>query len=68
VSPLRDPASRAVTDILVSVAVFSKSYCPYCRATKQLLNEMGAKYYAIELDQEREFTYDLLVARMGANG
>jgi len=30
---------------------------------------MGAKYYAIELDQEREFTYDvtLLVARMGAN-
>ncbi|KAE8452037.1 hypothetical protein EG329_002202 [Mollisiaceae sp. DMI_Dod_QoI] len=34
-----------------AVAVFSKSYCPYCRATKQLLTEMGAKYYAIELDQ-----------------
>ncbi|RDW71192.1 putative glutaredoxin Grx1 [Coleophoma crateriformis] len=34
-----------------SVAVFSKSYCPYCKATKALLNEMGAKYYAIELDQ-----------------
>ncbi|KAJ9637330.1 Glutaredoxin [Coniosporium apollinis] len=33
------------------VAVFSKSYCPYCKATKQLLSEMGAKYYAIELDQ-----------------
>lgn len=33
------------------IAVFSKSYCPYCRATKALLTEMGAKYYAIELDQ-----------------
>jgi glutaredoxin 3 len=34
-----------------AVAVFSKSYCPYCKATKQLLTEMGAKYYAIELDE-----------------
>ncbi|KAH8778222.1 putative glutaredoxin Grx1 [Hyaloscypha finlandica] len=34
-----------------AVAVFSKSYCPYCRATKSLLTEMGAKYYTIELDQ-----------------
>ncbi|KUJ21230.1 glutaredoxin [Mollisia scopiformis] len=34
-----------------AVAVFSKSYCPYCKATKQLLNDMGAKFYAIELDQ-----------------
>ncbi|KAK5110991.1 hypothetical protein LTR62_005366 [Meristemomyces frigidus] len=34
-----------------AVAVFSKSYCPYCKATKQLLSEMGAKAYYIELDQ-----------------
>lgn len=34
-----------------AVAVFSKSYCPYCNATKALLNELGAKYYAIELDK-----------------
>ncbi|MCJ1248537.1 hypothetical protein MMC30_005755 [Trapelia coarctata] len=34
-----------------AVAVFSKSYCPYCKAAKALLSEMGAKYYAIELDQ-----------------
>ncbi|KAI9654200.1 MAG: hypothetical protein M1821_006728 [Bathelium mastoideum] len=34
-----------------SVAVFSKSYCPYCKATKQLLSELGAKPYIIELDQ-----------------
>ncbi|EHK96505.1 Thioredoxin-like protein [Glarea lozoyensis ATCC 20868] len=34
-----------------AVAVFSKSYCPYCKATKSLLDSLGAKYYAIELDQ-----------------
>lgn len=34
-----------------AVAVFSKSYCPYCRATKSLLTELGAKFYTIELDQ-----------------
>jgi len=33
------------------VAVFSKSYCPYCRATKTTLTETGAKFYVIELDQ-----------------
>ncbi|CAI6332934.1 unnamed protein product [Periconia digitata] len=33
------------------VAVFSKSYCPYCRSAKQLLSDSGAKFYAIELDQ-----------------
>lgn len=32
-------------------AVFSKSYCPYCKATKSLLSEMGVKPYIIELDQ-----------------
>ena len=33
------------------VVVFSKSYCPYCKATKTLLNEKGAKYFLMELDQ-----------------
>lgn len=33
------------------VAIFSKSYCPYCKATKQLLSEMGAKANILELDQ-----------------
>ena len=33
-------------------AVFSKSYCPYCKSTKSLLSEMGANFYTIELDQE----------------
>ncbi|TGZ79173.1 glutaredoxin [Ascodesmis nigricans] len=33
------------------VAVFSKSYCPYCRATKTTLSEAGAKFFVMELDQ-----------------
>ncbi|KAL4965169.1 glutaredoxin [Aspergillus stella-maris] len=32
------------------VVVFSKSYCPYCKSSKSLLSELGAKYYALELD------------------
>ena len=38
------------------VAVFSKSYCPYCRQAKQLLSDKGAKFYAIELDQVGTYT------------
>ncbi|KAI9843330.1 MAG: hypothetical protein M1837_006456 [Sclerophora amabilis] len=34
-----------------AVAVFSKSYCPYCKASKSLLSELGAKFFVIELDQ-----------------
>ncbi|GAB7321989.1 hypothetical protein MBLNU13_g03047t1 [Cladosporium sp. NU13] len=34
-----------------AVAVFSKSYCPYCKSAKSLLSEMGAKAYILELDQ-----------------
>ena len=34
-----------------AVAVFSKSYCPYCKATKELLSKLGAKYEVTELDQ-----------------
>ena len=33
------------------VAVFSKSWCPYCKASKQLLSELGAKAYILELDE-----------------
>jgi len=34
-----------------NVVVFSKSYCPYCKASKTLLNEKKAKYFLMELDQ-----------------
>ncbi|PMD20356.1 putative glutaredoxin Grx1 [Hyaloscypha hepaticicola] len=43
--------SQCNTNSLIVIAVFSKSYCPYCRATKSLLTELGAKFYTIELDQ-----------------
>mmetsp|Transcript_1071 Transcript_1071/g.1225 ORF Transcript_1071/g.1225 Transcript_1071/m.1225 type:complete len:126 (-) Transcript_1071:25-402(-) len=33
------------------VMVFSKSYCPYCRATKQIFNNIGAKFKVLELDE-----------------
>ncbi|KAH0607057.1 uncharacterized protein H6S33_003045 [Morchella sextelata] len=33
------------------VAVFSKSYCPYCKASKETLSGLGAKFYVLELDQ-----------------
>lgn len=31
--------------------MFSKSYCPYCNASKRLLNERGVEYKVVELDQ-----------------
>jgi glutaredoxin len=35
----------------MTIVVFSKSYCPYCKASKALLSEKGAKYFLMELDQ-----------------
>lgn len=35
-----------------SPVVFSKSYCPYCRSTKQLLSSLDAKFTVFEMDQE----------------
>ncbi|EPS41874.1 hypothetical protein H072_4165 [Dactylellina haptotyla CBS 200.50] len=32
------------------VAVFSKSYCPYCKATKSLLTELNANFNVMEID------------------
>ena len=33
------------------VVVFSKSYCPFCAATKDLLTDMDVKFTLHELDQ-----------------
>lgn len=33
------------------VVVFSKSYCPYCTATKTLLKDMSIDFTLYELDQ-----------------
>ncbi|PQK15706.1 hypothetical protein BB8028_0006g00290 [Beauveria bassiana] len=36
------------------VMVFSKSYCPYCKATKSLLSSLDAKAKVVELDEEAD--------------
>lgn len=38
-----------------AVMVFSKSYCPYCRATKSLLTQKGVAFGSIELDEDSKF-------------
>ncbi|KAI7905360.1 glutaredoxin-1 [Cokeromyces recurvatus] len=34
------------------IAVFSKSYCPYCKRAKEALRELGEEFFVIELDQD----------------
>ncbi|XP_024029530.1 glutaredoxin [Morus notabilis] len=36
------------------VAVFSKTYCPFCASVKKLLSELGATFKAVELDTESD--------------
>ncbi|KAL1214650.1 Glutaredoxin-C2 [Cardamine amara subsp. amara] len=36
------------------VVVFSKTFCPYCVRVKDLLQLLGAKFKAIELDTESD--------------
>ncbi|KAK2798380.1 hypothetical protein FQN51_007780 [Onygenales sp. PD_10] len=53
-NPAAMSAARTKAEGIIAnnnVVVFSKSYCPYCRATKQLLNDEGAQFFSIELDQ-----------------
>ncbi|KAF7714260.1 Glutaredoxin [Penicillium ucsense] len=47
-------AAKAKAQSLINenaVVVFSKSYCPYCKSSKDLLNKNGAKYKLLELDE-----------------
>ncbi|ROV94027.1 hypothetical protein VMCG_08285 [Cytospora schulzeri] len=37
-----------------AVMVFSKSYCPYCRASKKTLESAGAKFKVYELNEESD--------------
>ncbi|KAJ2961279.1 hypothetical protein NQ176_g11013 [Zarea fungicola] len=36
------------------VMVFSKSWCPYCKATKSLLSSLDVDFKTVELDQESD--------------
>lgn len=48
-----DMAQKYVDDKVAQnkVMVFSKSYCPYCKMAKDVLNEVGVKYGLVELDE-----------------
>lgn len=45
----KDKAQGIINDH--PVAVFSKTYCPYCKAAKQLLEDNHANAYVVELDE-----------------
>ncbi|KAF3929255.1 Glutaredoxin-C1 [Arthrobotrys entomopaga] len=47
-SSAKDKAQKFIDEN--PVAVFSKSYCPYCRAAKTLLTERNANFNVMELD------------------
>ena len=55
-------AKSFVDDVIANnnVAMFSKSYCPFCKMAKSALNETGAKYKVVELD-ERGIIFFLLI-------
>lgn len=38
-----------------AVMVFSKSYCPYCRASKKTLQSAGAQFKVYELNEESQY-------------
>lgn len=53
-SPAAMSAAKTKAQTIINengVVVFSKSYCPYCNASKQLLKQLGANFTALELDQ-----------------
>ncbi|EPQ29663.1 uncharacterized protein PFL1_02883 [Pseudozyma flocculosa PF-1] len=53
-------AAKQIADKLISehlIAVFSKSYCPYCSRAKSVISSLGldsSKVGIIELDQTKE--------------
>ncbi|KAJ3406215.1 hypothetical protein HDV05_006123 [Chytridiales sp. JEL 0842] len=53
VSGIAMASAKELTETLISsnaVAVFSKTYCPYCTKAKRLLDSLGIAYKAYELD------------------
>ncbi|KAH6603156.1 glutaredoxin 3 [Trichoderma cornu-damae] len=37
-----------------NVVIFSKTWCPYCKAAKQTLNDLKAEYEVVELDNRND--------------
>ncbi|TPX58520.1 hypothetical protein PhCBS80983_g03060 [Powellomyces hirtus] len=46
---VKDTVESAIKDN--KIVVFSKSYCPYCKKAKALLNSLNEKFAAYELDE-----------------
>ncbi|KAK3403259.1 thioredoxin-like protein [Sordaria brevicollis] len=55
-STMSDAATQKAKQLINdnAVVVFSKSYCPYCSNTKQILDGLNAKYTTYELNQESD--------------
>ena len=50
-------------EIKKPAVVFSKSYCPFCKMAKAVLNEVGAKYTVHELDERGIYLYNTTTAQ-----
>jgi glutaredoxin 3 len=50
------------------VVVFSKTYCPYCTATKALFDSLGVKYAVHELDKMGDDGPELQTALLKMTG
>lgn len=61
-SPAATMAAKQKAQQLIddnAVMVFSKSWCPHCRNSKRILEGLGAKYTAYELNEESMCTLSL---------
>lgn len=56
--PINMEAAKTKAQSLIdenAVMVFSKSYCPYCRASKKTLQSAGAQFKVYELNEESQY-------------
>ncbi|EMB50451.1 glutaredoxin 3 [Vibrio mimicus] len=42
------------------IEIYTKSYCPYCKAAKQTLNSMGLSYREIEVSDSQALFNEML--------
>lgn len=49
--------------------MFSKSYCPYCKSSKQILSSAGANYKVVEIDKiENRIALDRAIKKYSKQG
>ena len=41
------------------VTIYSKSYCPYCKAAKATLDQMGIKYHDIDVTHDAALAQEM---------